>query len=185
MCFTSNQCNGNHLPHVAASVLFADLETLAHGYDHLPEEAYSRFSSFPTANRGQNLEITLALDTTIKVAGNSRTRKMQMLSIFPCACYFTRKVLLLRVRRKGGIKKRVMETRIDEKGQILKPNLFMHLKKNTSLFKWSMLHFKFSAKAMFFFSSFCCKSSSVPRVWHPFVTLSARASYKIIMQINC
>lgn len=40
----------NHLPHVAASVPSADLENLAHGYDHLLEEAYSRFSFFPTAN---------------------------------------------------------------------------------------------------------------------------------------
>lgn len=53
----SNQHNKNHLPRVIASVLFADLENLTRGFDHLLKEAYSHFSSFPTAIRRQNLEI--------------------------------------------------------------------------------------------------------------------------------
>lgn len=54
--FHNNQCNKNRLPHVAASILFADLEKFAHGYDHQLVEANYRFSSFPTAIRRQNLD---------------------------------------------------------------------------------------------------------------------------------
>lgn len=53
----SNQRSKNNLPRVIASVLFVDLENLTRGFDRLLKEAYSRFSSFPTAIRRQNLEI--------------------------------------------------------------------------------------------------------------------------------
>lgn len=104
----SNQCNKNHnhLPHVTASVLFEDLENLTHDYDHLLKEAYSRFSSFPTAIRRQNLEIR---DDYKR--GNSDQGDIKGIYIPQCM-----KVLLLRVRKTRGIKKRVMETIIVEKG---------------------------------------------------------------------
>lgn len=104
----SNQHNKNHLPRVIASVLFVDLENLTRGFDRLLKEAYSRFSSFPTAIRRQNLEIRHDYK-----CGNPDQENAK--DIYMGQCMILDKESTTFKSKEDWSNKRVMETIIDEK----------------------------------------------------------------------